>query len=64
MSNSRFLNVREVAELLEVSKSTAYKTIRTFNEELKAKGLHTKSGHVERDYFEDKFYRNSKNKRK
>jgi len=62
MNNSRFLDAHAVAKELNVSQSTAYKIIRSFNEELEAKGFHTRSGRVERDYFEDKFYSNSKSK--
>ena len=59
---SRFLDANAVKNELNVSKSTAYKIIRSFNKELEAKGFHTRNGRVERDYFEDKFYGNSKNK--
>lgn len=36
---NKFMRVEEVAEVLEVSTSFAYKVIRQLNDELKAKGL-------------------------
>ena len=51
MSNNTFIRVDEVAEILGVSKSYAYKIVRTLNKELKEKGFITVSGRVSRSYF-------------
>ena len=44
--NNTFLKVEEVAELLGVSKSYAYKVVRQLNNELKEKGFLTISGRI------------------
>lgn len=46
---NKFMRVEEVAEVLEVSTSFAYKVIRQLNDELKAN-----SGRVNRKYFQEK----------
>lgn len=51
MQNRIFMTVAEVAEELGVSRSYAYKIMRTLNEELQEKGYLTVSGRVNRDYF-------------
>jgi Mn-dependent DtxR family transcriptional regulator len=53
MSNS-FIRVSEVAEMLEVSKSYAYKIVHQLNEELKDMGYLTVSGRVSKRYFMEK----------
>ncbi len=53
---SRFLKAEEVAELLDVSKSSAYRIIKKLNEELDAKGKITVPGKISRRYFEEKVY--------
>lgn len=53
---SRFLKAEEIAELLDVSKSSAYRIIRKLNEELEAQGKITVSGKVSKRYFEEKVY--------
>lgn len=40
--DNKFMRVEEVAEVLEVSTSFAYKVIRQLNDELKAKGYTVK----------------------
>lgn len=55
-----FMRVEEVAEVLEVSTSFAYKIIRQLNSELKAKGYITVSGRVNRDYFYERVYQGGK----
>ena len=52
----QFLRVEEVAEILDVSTSYAYKVIRELNEELKRKGLITISGRINRGYFNERLY--------
>lgn len=54
------MRVEEVAEVLEVSTSFAYKVIRQLNDELKAKGYITISGRINREYFYERVYHNGK----
>lgn len=56
MENKRFLTVTEVAEILGISESMAYKVMRSLNTELKEKGFITIAGRVSRDYFMSKLY--------
>ena len=44
----------EVAEILSISKSYAYKIVHRLSEELKAKGYLTIAGRINRDYFLEK----------
>lgn len=53
---SKFLVVDEVAEILHVSQSTAYRIIRNLNNELKKEGKITVAGKISRRYFEEKCY--------
>ena len=48
--NEPFLTVTEVAQLLHISKSHAYKVIHRLNQELKAQGVLTISGRINRNY--------------
>lgn len=54
MENKKFLKVRDVAAMMEVSETMAYKIIRGLNAELRAKGYLTVG--VNRVYFEEKIY--------
>ena len=54
MANKLFMNVEEVAQTLEISKSFAYKIVEKLNEELKSKGFLTIAGRVNRQYFLEK----------
>lgn len=54
MSNNTFIRVDEVADMLGISKSYAYKIVRGLNSELKAKGFLVVSGRVNRQYFLEK----------
>ena len=54
----KFMRAEEVAEVLEVSTSFAYKVIRQLNNELKAKGYITIAGRVNREYFYERIYHN------
>lgn len=56
MENKVFITVDEVAQQVNVSKSFAYKIIRTLNNELKAKGYITIAGRVSRKFFEERIY--------
>lgn len=51
MSN-QFMNAEEVAEATGMSKSYAFKLIKTLNAELSAQGIMTIPGKVQRSYFE------------
>ena len=48
--NERFLTVTEVAQLLHISRSHAYKVIHRLNQELKAQGMITIAGRISRSY--------------
>ncbi len=52
---SNFLRVEDVMELLSVSKSHAYKLMRSINKELKTLGYMTISGRVDKQFFIEKF---------
>ena len=54
--NEIFMDVMEVAEKFGISRLQAYKTIREWNDELKAMGYFTKAGSVPRAFFEKKCY--------
>lgn len=56
MENKVFITVDEVAQQVNVSKSFAYKIIRTLNNELKARGYITIAGRVSRKFFEERIY--------
>lgn len=56
MESKVFITVDEVAQQVNVSKSFAYKIIRTLNNELKAKGYITIAGRVSRKFFEERIY--------
>ncbi|MCM1009060.1 MAG: helix-turn-helix domain-containing protein [Ruminococcus flavefaciens] len=49
------LTASEVAEILKVSTSCAYKKIQQLNNELAAKGFETTHGRVSRKYFCERF---------
>jgi predicted transcriptional regulator len=53
---AKFLVVDDVAEILHVSQSTAYRIIRNLNNELKKEGKITVAGKISRRYFEEKCY--------
>lgn len=53
---NKFIRADDVARELDVSKPYAYKLIRQFNEELKAKGFVTIAGRVNRQYFYERLY--------
>jgi len=45
------MRVTEVEELLNISKTSAYRIIKQFNEELTAKGFYVVAGRISRKYF-------------
>ena len=52
----KFLTAMEVAEILDVSRSTAYRIIRRLNAELDKAGKITVAGKVSARYFYDNTY--------
>ena len=56
MEQSIFISAQEVADMLGISKSKAYRIVRELNEELEAKGFITVAGRVSRKFFEERFY--------
>lgn len=52
---SKYMNAKELAEMVSVSESKAYCFIRQMNEELKAKGFYIVRGKVPRRYAEKRF---------
>lgn len=57
-----FIRANEVAEILGVSKSYAYKLIKKLNNQLKEQGYLTISGRINKQYFLEKVCYESKNK--
>ena len=53
---NRFIRADEVAKELAVSKPYAYKLIRKLNDELKAQGMITIAGRINRQYFNERLY--------
>ena len=51
MASNTFMRVDEVAEMLGISKSYAYKIVQKLNVELKDKGFLTIAGRVNKQYF-------------
>ena len=58
----KFIRVDEVAKVLDVSTTHAYKIMRQLNEELKAKGYVTVAGRVNRQYFNERIYEAERSK--
>lgn len=56
MREKSFITATELADMLSISVSQAYKIIHKLNEELSAKGFLTFSGRVPRKYLEERCY--------
>ena len=56
MKNTVFIKASEIAEELQISQPLAYRMIREWNEQLRAKGYTTIQGRVSRQYFEEEIY--------
>jgi len=56
MQNTVFIRAEEIAKELQISQTLAYRMIREWNAELKAKGYTTIQGRVSRQYFEEQIY--------
>lgn len=52
----KFMRVTEVADLLEVSESHAYKIMRELNDELRSKGKIVTAGRISRKYLMERLY--------
>lgn len=64
VNNSGYYKVKEVAEILEVAESTAYRIMRDLNKELQKKGYYTFAGKVPKTYLEERFfYKKQSNKK-
>jgi Mn-dependent DtxR family transcriptional regulator len=55
-NESRFIKADEVAKVMDVSSTTAYKIIKELNTDLKKQGYITVAGKVSRKYFNEKVY--------
>ena len=56
VSSKVFYTADDVAELLTISRPTAYRIIRKLNDELAEKGFIIISGRVPKKYYDEKFY--------
>lgn len=54
--NTQFITAQEIGEIMNVSRSKAYKIVKDLNQELEAKGYITIAGRCPVRYFEEKFY--------
>ncbi len=54
LQERKFYTAREIAEIMEISISQAYRIIKLLNNELKEQGKITISGKVSRRYFDEK----------
>ena len=52
----QFLDAAEVAEAMDVSRSTAYRLIKKLNDELSGRGFLTVPGKVSKKYFAERLY--------
>lgn len=50
----KFLNATEVSQILQISRTSAYKIIKRINDDLEKQGKIIISGKVSRRYFEEK----------
>jgi transcriptional antiterminator len=55
-NQSKFLKAVDVAQILQVSETTAYRIIKKMNVELQEQGKIIVAGKVSRKYFEEKVY--------
>lgn len=56
VTEAKFLKATDVAQLLQVSETTAYRIIKKLNDELKEQGKIVIAGKISRKYFEEKVY--------
>jgi transcriptional antiterminator len=55
-NQSKFLKAVDVAQILQVSETTAYRIIKKMNVELQEQGKIIVAGKISRKYFEEKVY--------
>jgi prophage antirepressor-like protein len=53
---SKFFTAKDVAELLDISESSAYRIIKKLNDELVDQGKITIAGKISKRFFEEKVY--------
>lgn len=53
---SLYYTVKDIQQILDISKSKSYQIIRQLNEELKANGYLTVAGKCNKSYFKEKVY--------
>ncbi len=53
---SKFFNAKDIASILQVSESSAYRIIKRLNDELTKQGKIIIAGKVSKRYFEEKIY--------
>lgn len=56
LQEKKFLNANDVANILNISKSSAYRIIKKLNDELNHSGKITVSGKISSKYFYEKVY--------
>ena len=56
MQENKLMNCTDVMEYLGVSASSAYKIMRTLNDELAKKGYYTISGKISKKYLDERFF--------
>lgn len=54
--DKKFLSANDVADILNISRSTAYRIIRKLNEDLKRSGKITIAGKISAKYFYENVY--------
>ena len=54
--SKKFLNASDIVEIMQVSRSTAYRIMKTLNDELNKQGKITVSGKVSTKYFFERVY--------
>lgn len=63
MASTIFMRVDEVAEVLGISKTYAYKVIQQMNKKLAKTGYITISGRIDRKFFYEQFYGTSESQK-
>lgn len=56
LESPKYVKVREVMQLCEVSESRAYRIMQQLNKELEAQGFVTTAGRVSRKYLMERLY--------
>lgn len=55
-TSKKFLNAKDVSDLLGISESSAYRIIKKLNDELQQKGMIIIPGKISKRYFDEKVY--------